>query len=246
MKVNQDTFHNFTLNSRKIRRIQEFTKQDEELVKIYTMLLENPLKTSSPIQKLLLHFPECVTHLFDEHILSINEAINRKDRIYFDLSIFNADKHQHESELSMINLLFSKRLYKVLDHPLFDLMTQLKWTKVWPVFLIGLLYQFCFMALVLTFTLMNYSQYYYDNTHKGGVNVALIVASILRIIDATFKLHGFVLKLWIRKKRCNKTYILENNSDLYEMFFIANQWASPIVALFAIGTQYTASLFQFN
>ena len=80
MKVNQDTFHNFTLNSRKIRTIQEFTKQDEELVKIYTMLLENPLKTSSPIQKLLLHFRECVTHLFDEHVLSLNEAINRKDR----------------------------------------------------------------------------------------------------------------------------------------------------------------------
>ena len=235
MKANQEILNKFNVDSRKLLEIQEITPQDEELLKIHTLILKNPLKTSSPFQKLLLHFPDCVTHLFDQHVVSINEAINRKDRVYFDLSIFNAQKHQHESELSIINLLFSKRCFSLLEHPLFDLMTQLKWTKVWWLFHIGLIYQMFFMTLTLAFTLINFSQKYQNDSHKRIINTVLIVASILSLLNAGLKFYGYILKLWRRKKRCHKTYIMENNSDLFELFFIANQAVIPIVALFALG-----------
>ena len=236
MKAHQDTLRTLDIASRKIRDMQELTPQDEELLLIHTILLENPLKPTSPFQKLLLHFPDCVTHFFDKHVLFINEAIDRKDRIYLDLSLFNAEKHQHESELSLISLLFSKRSYKVLEHPLFDLMAQLKWTKVWWHFHIGLIYQMFFMTLTLAFTLVNFSPKYQDDCHKTAINTILMVASILSLLNAGLKLYGFILKLWRRKKRCHKTYIMENNSDLFELFFITNQAVLPMVALFALGT----------
>ena len=236
MKANQDALSKLDIASRQIMDIQELTPQDEELLMIHTILLENPLKPTAPFQKLLLHFPDCVTHLFDEHVLFINEAINRKDRIYLDLTLFNAEKHQHESELSLISLLFSKRSFKVLEHPLFDLMAQLKWTKVWWLFHIGLIYQMFFMTLTLAFTLVNFSPKYQDDSHKTAINTILMVASILSLLNAGLKIHGFILKLLRRRKRCNKTYIMENNSDLFELFFIINQAVLPIVALFALGT----------
>ena len=236
MKANHDVLNKLNIDSAKqIIEIQDMTSQDEELLMIHTLLLHNPLKTSSPFQKLLLHFPDCMTHLFDQHVVSINKAINRTDRLYFDLSLFNAEKHQHESELSLINLLFSKRSYKSLEHPLFDLMTQLKWTKVWWLFHIGLVYQMFFMALTLAFTLVNFSQKYHDDSHNKIINTILIVASILGLLNAGLKFHGFILKLWNRKKRCHKTYLMEHNSDLFELFFIANQSLVPIVALIALG-----------
>ena len=245
MKANHDVLNKLNIDSAKqIIEIQDMTSQDEELLMIHTLLLHNPLKTSSPFQKLLLHFPDCMTHLFDQHVVSINKAINRTDRLYFDLSLFNAEKHQHESELSLINLLFSKRSYKSLEHPLFDLMTQLKWTKVWWLFHIGLVYQMFFMALTLAFTLVNFSQKYHDYSHKKVFNTILIVASILGLLNAGLKFHGFILKLWNRKKRCHKTYLMEHNSDLFELFFIANQSLVPIVALIALGKCATIHRFS--
>ena len=62
MKANQDALSKLDIASRQIMDIQELTPQDEELLMIHTILLENPLKPTAPFQKLLLHFPDCVTH----------------------------------------------------------------------------------------------------------------------------------------------------------------------------------------
>ena len=102
-----------------------------------------------------------------------------------------------------------------------------------------------FMTLTLAFTLVNFSHKYKDDSHKRIINTILIVASILGLLNAGLKFHGYFIKLWNRKKRCHKTYIMENNSDLFELFFIANQAVVPIVALFALGIDTNATFRRF-
>ena len=235
MQSHYQSIRTFSHQTNSKRSGRETTLQDDELVKMYFYMLQNPMKLSSPFQKLLLHCPECITFLLDKHVLAINEVTNSRDKVYLDMEFFNNVSHRTESELSIVNLMFSKNRMKVMEHPIIEIMTQLKWKRVWFLFVLAFMIQLFFTTVSFGFALVNFSEQFANNGSKKVLNIILALSSILRIVDSFLQIGSFSIKLWRRKKNCKKISLLENISDMYELFFIFNNFFGPILALISIG-----------
>ena len=235
MQSHYQSIRTFSHQTNSKRSGRETTLQDDELVKMYFYMLQNPMKLSSPFQKLLLHCPECITFLLDKHVLAINEVTNSRDKVYLDMEFFNNVSHRTESELSIVNLIFSKNRMKVMEHPIIEIMTQLKWKRVWFLFVLAFMIQLFFTTVSFGFALVNFSEQFANNGSKKVLNIILALSSILRIVDSFLQIGSFSIKLWRRKKNCKKISLLENISDMYELFFIFNNFFGPILALISIG-----------
>ena len=235
MRSHYQSIRTFSHHNDFIRIGRETTLQDTELVKMYFYMMENPFNLSSPFQNLLLHCPECITFLLDKHVLAINEVSNSRDKVYLDLEFFNNILHRTESELSIVNLIFSKNRMKVMEHPVIEIMTQLKWKRVWFIFVVAFMTQLLFTSVSFGFALVNFSEQFANCDFKKGSNIILAVYSILRIVDSIVQIGSFSMKLSRRKKNCKKVNLLENISDMYELFFIFNNFFGPILALISLG-----------
>ena len=235
IKQNQQSLENLKLGGRSSSKKIEVTSQDHEFVRVYSNLLEDQDTPLSPFQNILLYSPEAITYIMDQQITRVNNEVQRKDKIFIDLSFFNSQKHGHESELSVINLLFSKGKYKIIEHPLLELMVQMKWGRIKSFFLFGFLFQ-----LLYTMVVTGYAVFHFSGEWKSSKEhlqypfyIALLVGSSLRILDTLLKTESFLKKLFKRKK----INLLEHNSELFEMFLIFNYLLTPTLAFITIGNR---------
>ena len=231
-------------NKTKQYRKKELTKQDEELLHIYSDLHSNPLRTSSTFQHLILHHSEAITYMLDKHVTTINETVQQTNRVYLDLSMFNSEEYNLESELSIVNLLFSRFKYKVMEHPLIELMVLLKWKKVWYFFVIGMILNLLYSGIILSFMITSFTNGFSEESKKYSMCL-LSGASIIRLLDALLKLGHFVYRMLKRKRQCGGFNILENTSDLFELFFIINTVIAPVLALSSVGKLAKDKLIKF-
>ena len=209
--------------------------QNEELEKLYSSIVKDQLSPTSPFQHMILHSPESASYLLDQHIILINKMMGARNRVFIDPSIFNSEKYQLESELSVINLLFSKGQYKLLEHPLLDLMVQIKWGRAKSIFLCSFLFQLFYAIAVAGFTVTNFSQQYHSEEDlQQSFFICLIVGSVVRMIDAVLKIESFLRKILKRKTTGTGPLF----SDYFEFFLILNFLATPILAFAAIGKNF--------
>ena len=201
---------------------------------MYSELGVNPKDPNSLFQKFLQNCPEALSHLFDSCLVAENNG-NQKGKMNIDFFLFKTlGDSWFGSELTIINILCASRKYKLLDHPVVEILILLKWAKVWKLFSVILFMLFIHMMAILGYSVVNFSNLLpiecAEVQQKYWWHILNTTNSFL-LLYQVFKLINFSIKIFQFKARISRYSFWKDEGELYEFVEIMFQTITPILGI---------------